>query len=354
MKKKCLLTGFIILIITALVVGTMQVDYISVAVSSNEALLPEITNCTIQNGIPYAQDTSPYHKMDVYLPVGNGPFPAFVYIHGGGWVGGSRDEYDTLGPFYAKRGIAGFSIDYTLATQYKLSWPVVIQDVIRAIRHIKANAQQYRIDPERIALMGDSAGGHLASLAGLLSGNEPFLEGAGGNPDVSNRVSLVVNYYGITDLQFVGESEESMAYWVTATVTATFLGDVTYLMNQSLWIEASPSTYITADAPVFLIAHGNNDTVVPIAISESFKNKLEAAGVETHFVRVEGGDHFILTTEEENLQVRYALEPLLRRVFSLQQEEAPEFSALIIFSLILVVALLAVILFKRKRDRIHR
>ena len=125
-------------------------------------------------------------------------------------------------------------------------------------------------------------------------------------------------------------------------------------MNQSLWLEAFPSTYITADDPVFLIAHGTNDTVVPIVISESFASKLEAVGVETHFVRVEGGDHSILTTEEENLKVRYVLEPLLKRVFNLQQQGTPAFSVLIIFSLILIAALLLVILFKRKQNRIRR
>jgi len=350
MKRNCLLTGLIILIITPLVVSTKQVDFTLAAEPSNNDLLPEITNCTIQNNISYVQDANPYHKMDAYLPEGNGPFPSFVYIHGGGWVGGSRDEYATMGPFYAKRGIAGFSIDYTLTTQEKSCWPVVIQDVISAIRHIKANAQQYRIDPERIALMGDSAGGHLASLAGVLSGDENFFEGASGNSAVSSRVSLVVDYYGPTDFQFMGESERSTAYWITAT----FLGSVTYQMNQSLWLEASPATYITADDPVFLIAHGTNDTVVPIDISESFQAKLETAGVETHFVRIEGGDHSILTTEEENLKVRYVLEPLLKRVFNLQQNEALEFPALIIFSLILITALLAVILFKRNSKRIRR
>ena len=140
-------------------------------------------------------------------------------------------------------------------------------------------------------------------------------------------------------------NQVSTVYWITAS----FLGDVPYLMNQSLWIEASPSTYIKPDAPIFVIVHGTNDTVVPIAVSESFKNKLEAAGVETHFVRVEGGDHFILTTEEENLQVRYALEPVLKRVFNLRQEETFDFSGLIVFSLVLISALFVGLLFRKKR-----
>jgi acetyl esterase/lipase len=351
MKKSCLVIGFIILAVSMLFVGGRQEGFRLIAGSSDEELLPELTNCTIQTGVPYASDMNPYHQMNVYLPVGAGPFPAFVYIHGGGWVSGNCSEYDTLGQFYAKRGIAGFSIDYTLAVPLRTnssfaSWPAAIQDVIMAIRCIKENAKQYRIDPERIAVMGDSAGGQLASLAGTLSGNESFLRGASGNLSVSSRVCLVIDYYGPTDFQFIGEYGENFrAYYIISN----FLGDVSYQMNQSRWIEASPATYITADDPVFVIVHGTNDTVVPIAISESFEAKLEAAGIETHFIRVEGGDHEILISQEENLQVRYVLEPLLKMVFNLQQQSNFEFASPIIITLILIVTLLFVVFLKRKR-----
>ncbi len=78
-------------------------------------LLPEITNCTVQIGVSYSNDSSPYRLMDVYLPEGNGPFPAIIYVHGGGWVRGSRSDYNYTATFYAQRGIAGFAIDYTLS-----------------------------------------------------------------------------------------------------------------------------------------------------------------------------------------------------------------------------------------------
>ena len=79
-------------------------------------LLPEITNCTVQTGVPYSNDSNPYRVMDVYLPESQGPFPAIIYVHGGGWVRGSRSDYNYTATFYAQRGIAGFAIDYTLST----------------------------------------------------------------------------------------------------------------------------------------------------------------------------------------------------------------------------------------------
>jgi acetyl esterase/lipase len=284
---------------------------------SVKELLPEVTDCTVQYCITYRQDGNAYHKMDVYLPVGNGPFPVFVYIHGGGWVSGNRSEYNAIGQYYAKRGIAGFSIDYTLATQETSSWPMAIQDVFYAVQYIKANAQQYRVDCERLAVMGDSAGGHLAALAGTLSGNETFLGEARENTAPRRQVSLVIDYYGPTDFEFIGTQGQNFElYWIVTK----FLGGTQYWMNPNLWAEASPATYISSDDPTFIIVHGTGDYVVPIAVSEAFKSKLEAASVKTYFIRVEGGNHDILTSNEENTKVQRALEPLLKTLFNLQQQ----------------------------------
>lgn len=311
LKKICILLG-IILFISVLIVYARLENNKHTFEPPNGSLLPETTNCTIQRVIPYAQDGNPYHLMDVYMPEGEGPFPALVYVHGGSWVDGQRDGCDTTGEFYARRGIAGFSIDYTLATKNSSSWPQAIQDVILAIRHIKENSARYQIDPERVAVMGESAGGHLVSLAGTLSGNESFLAGASGNPEISSRVCLVADYFGPTDFQFIGETGPSFSPY---SLIETFLGE-TYAVNQSRWIEASPATYITADDPIFVIVHGTNDFTVPIAVSESFESKLDLACVETYFVRVKGGGHGF--SHNEITTIRYTLEPLLKQVFDLK------------------------------------
>jgi acetyl esterase/lipase len=312
LKKIWVLLGAFLLCISILVIY-ISLENLKLADENPDGdLLPEITSCKIQRGIPYAQDANPYHLMNAYIPEGDGPFPVIVYIHGGGWTSGHRDSYDIVGPFYARRGIAGFSIDYTLTAQDKPSWPQAIQDVILAIRHIRENSAQYRIDPDRFAVMGDSAGGHLASLVGTLSGNESFLAENAGNLTISSRVSLVIEYYGPTDFQVTGECGPNCNPY---GLVEKFLGE-TYEMNQSRWLEASPATYITADDPIFIIAHGTNDTIVPITISESFISKLDAVGVENFFVKAEGGVHGF--TDKENTIVRYVLEPLLKQVFNLQ------------------------------------
>jgi len=313
LRKIWVLLG-VFLLCTSILIIHISLESIKLAVETPDGnFLAEITNSTIQRDIPYAQDSNPYHLMNVYVPEGDGPFPAIVYIHGGGWTSGRREIYNIVGSFYAKKGIAGFSIEYTLTAQNNSSWPQAIQDVILAIRHIRENSAQYRIDPERVAVMGDSAGGHLASLVGTLSGNESFLAGTTGNLTISSRVCLVIDYYGPTDFQFIGERGSSFNPY---GLVEKFLGDATYEMNQSRWIEASPATYITADDPIFVIAHGTKDGIVPIAISESFKAKLDEAGVETYFVKVDGGIHGF--SDEENISVRYVLEPLLKQMFSLQ------------------------------------
>jgi len=98
--------------------------------------------------------------MDTYLPNGTGPFPAIIYIHGGGWVEGNRTDFSNIAELYAKRGIAGFSISYTLAAQNRSAWPQDIEDAISVLTFIRENAGRYHLDTNRIAVMGSSAGAH--------------------------------------------------------------------------------------------------------------------------------------------------------------------------------------------------
>lgn len=288
--------------------------------------------------------------MDVYLPDGKGPFPAIIYIHGGGWTSGSRSNYNDTATFYAKRGIAGFAIDYTLSTGNYTAWPENIQDVIEAIRHIRENAKEYNIDPKKLAVLGSSAGAQLASLAGTLEGTEHFLKGSSGNEKIKSHICLVVDYAGATDLDFIGRyNNQSIIYRITKNA----LGNVSYSMNPDLWIEASPATYISTDEPVFCVIHGTNDTVVPIEVAESFCNKLTAAGVENYFVKVPDGDHDILTSETENLIVRYSLEPLMVRVFKLNPPASADYPELVSFALTAAFAVAATVVFSVNYRKTH-
>jgi acetyl esterase/lipase len=303
-------------IISVLVITLTLFIFLSNKQQNNQdesALLAEITDYTAQSGVRYLNDSNPYHLMDVYLPNGDGPFPAIIYIHAGGWVKGNRSDLNATAILYAKRGIAGFSIDYTLTSSNSTAWPENIRDVIAALQFIKENAELYRIDTKKIAVLGTSAGAQLSSLMGTLSGNESFLSGLSLQETIKSQICLVINYAGVTDLKYTGEHLKSSTIY---DIIKNAFGNVTYEQNPDLWIEASPATYVSTDDPIFVFVHGYYDEVVPIQIAESFNSKLQTTGVETHFVKIQG-DHDIITNDEWNLQARYTIDPLLKRVFDL-------------------------------------
>ncbi len=280
------------------------------------ALLPITTSYTKQTAIQYLNDSNPIHQMDAYLPNGTGPFPAIIYIHGGGWVAGNRSDFSEIASLYALRGIAGFSIDYTLSSPYNTSaWPQNLKDVIAALEFVRENAAVYHVDSEKIAVLGSSAGAHLASLVGTVSGDESFLSLQNLQAPIKSQVCLVINYDGVTDLEYIGQHyNQTLIYDI---ITSAF-GNTSYAQNPELWRQASPVTYAAADDPAFVFVHGTNDTVVPIQDAESFNTKLQNAGVETHFIKINGGPHDVITSETWNLQARYHLDPILGKFFNLE------------------------------------
>jgi acetyl esterase/lipase len=284
-------------------------------VDNSNSLLSETSSYTTQMGVAYLNDSNPYHLMDVYLPNGTGSFPAIIYIHGGGWVEGNRSDFSNIAELYAKRGIAGFSISYTLAAENRSAWPQNIEDVISALTYIRENAGLYHIDTNLIAVMGSSAGAQLASLAGTLTGNEPFLTNSNFTTPLHSQVCLVINYDGVEDLEFVGQNSTENLVLLNNIVGSQF-GGVTYNQNAALWREASPVTYISEGDPLFVHVHGTEDRIVPIQVAQSFNTKLQAAGVQTRFIQIEG-DHDILTNEAMNLEARYVLEPIMKTALGL-------------------------------------
>ncbi|MGD6806107.1 MAG: alpha/beta hydrolase fold domain-containing protein [Candidatus Bathyarchaeia archaeon] len=312
LKKRYVAAALIIIAVIA--VPLVYLETKSPKATADNLLL-ETTDYHIQNSIPYINDSNPYHLMDVYLPDGDGPFPAIIYIHGGGWVEGNRSDFNSTATLYAKRGIAGFAIDYTLASANNTAWPANIQDAIAALAYIRENAALYHVDRNRIAVMGSSAGAQLASLLGTLTGDEPFLSG-NREGSIYSQVCMIINFDGVEDLEYVGQNRTENNDLIYKIVSSQF-GGVSYSQNPQLWKEASPVTYITAGDPTFVLIHGVNDRVVPIQIVESFNAKLQAGGVKTHFIKIDG-DHDILTNDAMTLQARGGLDPLLRQAFNLK------------------------------------
>lgn len=206
-----------------------------------------------------------------------------VYIHGGGWSGGSSH----LGAFYAQiesalvnRGITVASINYTLSGI--APWPAAIEDSTCAIRFLRAHAAEYQIDPARIAVYGDSAGGHLASMVGLTTPSDGF--DGGQWSDQSSGVSAVVDLFGPADL--------TAKDWTTAAqrpVLAEFgapLGSASPAL-----MRASPVTHVSAGAPPFLIMHGVADNVVPVSQSQALAARLRSVNVPVTLVLVTNAGH---------------------------------------------------------------
>jgi acetyl esterase/lipase len=148
-------------------------------------------------GIEYANPDNQHLQLNLARPKNaEGKLPAVVCIHGGGFRAGDRKRWDGLCKKLAERGYVAIAVTYRLAPKYQ--FPAAVNDVKAAVRWLRANAEKYQVDPERVAALGDSAGGHLAQFLGV-TGDIAQFEGDGGNGGQSSRVACVVNYYGPSD-----------------------------------------------------------------------------------------------------------------------------------------------------------
>jgi len=211
--------------------------------------------------------------LDVHVPDGAGLFPTAILVHGGGWVAGDKQKYITyvFQPL-SDAGFARFSINYRLAPQYK--FPADTDDVEAAIQWVKANAAKYKVDPKRIALIGESAGGHLVSYVGAR--NLP-----------KARVAAVVSMYGIHD--FITAAID----WkpIPTEILQLFGISAVDANSAPILIKASPVAYVAKTMPPFLLIHGSRDEDVPYAQSVEMCNKMKEAGAHCELITVEGAPH---------------------------------------------------------------
>lgn len=231
---------------------------------------------TVLRDVTYCTGGGEALKMDIYPPKPAAkPAPVVLFIHGGGWEAGSKRN--GWGGNWAQRGYLFASIDYRLAPKY--AFPAMIEDAKCAVRYLRGHATQYALDPNRIAVWGNSAGAHLAALLGL-TGPKAGFEGTGGWPGVSSKVQAVVDMFGPADLLDTRGAEMEHA------VLKTFGGDPANLRH------ASPLNWVHADAPPFLILHGHSDGVVPFRQSQALYQGLHELGVNARLIEVEGGHGF--------------------------------------------------------------
>lgn len=230
--------------------------------------------------------------LDLFLPgaaVGKGPFPAVVYIHGGGWRSGSKDRFRRQAAYLAKRGFVGASIEYRLSREAK--FPAALEDAKAAVRWLRANARRYNVDLNRIGAVGNSAGGHLAALLATTSHLREF-EGKGEKAGFSSQVQVVAVFSAPLDLVDLGR-RISGSEWERRNPIYSFLG-ATYREDPDLWSRASPLTYVGKHSAPFLLLHGTEDQVVPYPQSLVMMEKLKEAGVPTGMFTAQGAGHSFL------------------------------------------------------------
>ena len=262
--------------------------------------------------IAYAGTEHPRQRLDLYLPKtpASEKLPLVVFIHGGAWQAGDKaGGAGRVLPYVRSGEYAGASIGYRLTGD--AGWPAQIHDCKAAIRWLRGTAATHGIDPDRIAVIGSSAGGHLVAMLGT-AGDVEMLEGALGEfPEVSSEVTCVVDFFGPANLLTMGDFPSSIDHNAADSPESKLLGGPV-LEHQDSAREASPQTFVTADDPPFLILHGTDDRIVPYDQSVQFDKALQAAGVESQLISIEGGGHGGFESPDTDARVKAFLDRHLR------------------------------------------
>ncbi|MFO0880236.1 MAG: alpha/beta hydrolase [Gemmataceae bacterium] len=223
-------------------------------------------------------------RMDLRLPAqGEGPFPAVLCIHGGGWVSGSRKQMAATLEVLARRGYVAAAPDYRLAPKHR--WPACLEDCKMALRWLRAHAGRYRIDPERIGVVGLSAGGHLACMLGMTVPADG-LEGTGGYAQQSSAVQAVVSLAGPVNLT----ATELQTEEVLTRNLQPLLGGLPR-EKPDAYRQASPLFYDPRNPPPFLLIHGSADRVVPPGQARELSDHLRQLGGQGVFLELPGEGH---------------------------------------------------------------
>jgi acetyl esterase/lipase len=275
------------------------------SVSAVDRVCATEDDVTIQPSLVYATHDGTELVGDLYLPRNRSKAPALVAMHGGGWQVGDRTSYRHWGRFLARNGYALFAIDYRLGKSGR--YPAAVCDARAAIQFIRANAGAFAIDPNRIGLMGDSAGGHLAALLALAGDRFAAAYRDDANAAAPINVKAVVGFYGIYDMlaqwnhdALVQRKREVLAQrnhdFISHpdNITEAFLG-VSPILNRRIYFESSPISYTTMDRNQvsILLLHGSRDDLVDLkSQTDAFYESLSQAGFFVQRVIISGAGHF--------------------------------------------------------------
>lgn len=251
-----------------------------------EPLLPGVRR---QRDVVYGTDDGHELLLDLYQPEHPaGPVPGLIFIHGGSWSGGDKQMLHVYGNHFAAEGYVTASINYRLSGV--APFPAALRDCFCAVRWMRANAEELGVDPERIAVIGGSAGGHLSLMVAYASEVERFLP-RDCYPNVSTEVAAVVDFYGPYDL--------TTPYARGAGAVRAFLG-ASWEEDPKRFEHASPKHYLDANDPPTLILHGTTDQLVPVTQSDMLAEKLKQLGVPYKYARVDGWPHAMDAAQRVN------------------------------------------------------
>jgi acetyl esterase/lipase len=243
-------------------------------------------NAIISRDITYATVDGKDLKLDIYsFTDAAEPLPLIVWIHGGAWRGGNKEN---------PRALPLLSKDYAIASvQYRLSqeaiFPAQIHDCKAAIRWLRANAEQFHFDPDKIGVWGGSAGGHLVALLGT-SGEVPDLEGDLGTTSTSSRVQAVCDWFGPTDFLRMNDVTGKIDHDAPDSPESQLVGAT--IQDHPEWVDrANPITYVSSDDPPFLIMHGSQDLTVLQNQSELLHTALQQADVSSNLILIDDQGH---------------------------------------------------------------
>lgn len=241
----------------------------------------------VRSQVYVERDSGPL-EADVYLPHGNGPFPAMLVVHGGAWASGTREQLAGAAEKLAEDGYVAIAISYRLAPKYR--FPAQIYDCQAAVRWLRTNAVKFKVDPNRVGGFGYSAGGHLVALLGALNDDDFREDGIpAGAP--SARLEVVLAGGAPCDFRSLPEKSTLLAYWLGGSPAE----------QPEAYRQASPATYVSSDDPPMFFFHGGADNLVPIRSPRRMVDALAAAGVKAEFFEVPNADHMAAAINRDAL-----------------------------------------------------
>ncbi len=301
MPRPALPFGIAPLAACALAVTAMQA-------SAQNRAQPVPPGVVAHRDLAYVPDGHERQKLDLYLPertaeeaADAAPLPLVIWVHGGGWRGGSKARCSPLGAGFVTQGYAVASVGYRLTDA--APFPAQIEDCRAAVRWLRAHAEEYGLDPDRFGAWGGSAGGHLVALLGA-AGDEATFD-VGENQAISARVQAVCDYYGPSDFAAFAASPGQRGRGTRPDSTLYRLFGGPLAEKTDLMKRASPVEYVTKDDPPFLIVHGTADKVVPLDQSERLHAALINAGVSSKLIVIPNAGH--ATREFHSAETRGAV-----------------------------------------------